>query len=78
MLKILDLKEQIGKYMVELLSLENAGEFLEASMRFKEQVLYETVFKYILQNAGEVLPTAGFARHIPENEFIKFLGEFLV
>ena len=77
MLQIADLKQQIADYLSENLSQENAAEFLNASLRYKEQNLYEKSFKYILKNAEKTLLTEGFSDHIIENEFIKLLGNKL-
>ena len=75
MLQIGDLKEQIADYLSQNLTDDNASEFLNASLRYKEQNLYEKAFKYILENAETALLTEGFSDNIVENEFIKLLGK---
>ena len=78
MLQIPDLKEHIAEFLGDNLTSENVTSFLNASLRYKEQKLYEKSFKYILKNAEKVLLTQDFSNEITENEFIKLLGNSLL
>ena len=77
MLKVKTVKDEITKFLITNIKVQEVTLYMHASKKYKEKSLYDKCYLFILKNAEKVFQTKNFLEYTTENDFIRILGNYL-